>query len=190
MADIFGIFGAWGKSLMNNWWIIAIIVLVFLFLIIIILIIRDKKVFLYPVRIFRVRENNKCLEVNYKGGYIGRRNSAPFFQIKTGRWPWQRVNLTTTPNPKYLDEQNRVYYKQIDINTYIQLQRTLGLTDVNYSPVECDVKYAAVLDILRIKSILKTESTLAKVAPYIALILLFIAAIVGWWMVMNAKCPV
>jgi len=189
MADIFSIFGEWGKSLMNNWWIIAIVVIALLLVILVIIIIRDKKVFQYPVRIFRIRENGKCLEANYKGGYIGRKNSAPFFQIKTGKWPWQKINLTTTPNPKYLDEQNRVYYKQIDINTYIQLQRTLG-SDIDYSPVECDVKYAAVLDIHRIRNILKTESTLAKIAPYIALILLFIAAIVGWWMVMNAKCPV
>jgi hypothetical protein len=76
--------------------------------------IRQKMIFKYPVRIFKVRENGGVKELNCKGGYIGRKNSASFFQIKTGKLPWQKVNLNTTPSPSMMDQDNRVYYKQID----------------------------------------------------------------------------
>lgn len=185
MADIFG--GM--RYIMVNWFWIVLVILLIVVLVIVIMVIRYKVIFKYPVRIFRIRENEKCIEANYKGGYRGRRGSAPFFQIKTGRFPWQHIDLNTTPNPAYFDEQNRVYYKQIDVNAFIQLRRGFGSSTIDYTPVECDVKYGAILDIHRIKNVLKTESTLSKLAPYIALILLFIAAIVGWWFVMNAKCP-
>jgi uncharacterized membrane protein YcjF (UPF0283 family) len=91
--------------------------------------------------------------------------------------------------PKYMDQDNRVYYKQIDLNTYIQLQRTFDEDEIKFAPVEQDVKYGAILDIQRIKEVLRSESTWKKIAPYVALVIVFMAAIIGWWFVMNSKCP-
>jgi hypothetical protein len=150
---------------------------------------REKKIFIYPVRIFKVRENGKVTEVNCKGGYVNRKNSAPFFRIKLGKWWWQHVDLTKTPNPEGMDEQNRVYYKQIDVDTYVQLRRTFSPGLVTLTPIEPDIKYGAILSIHRIKQILEGESGWKKIAPYIGLILMFMLAIIGWWFVMDSKCP-
>ena len=150
---------------------------------------RNRTIYVHPVRIFRLRENGKTLESNFKGGYIGRKNSAPFFRIKTGKWWWQYLDLIKTPNPKYLDEQNRVYYLQIDIDTFVQLRREFGKTSFVLTAVEPDVKYGAILKIQRIKDVLRQKSLLSTLAPYFGLIILFITAIIGWWFVMDSKCP-
>jgi len=156
--------------------------------------IRNKMIFKYPVRIFRIRVSGKVKESNHMGGYIGRKNSAPFFRIKTGKWYWgwwYKIDLTTTPKPEYFDEQNRVYYKQIDVNTFIQMKRTF-LNDgkiVAQTPVESDVKYGAILSVQRIKDVLRTEPTWKKVLPYATVIFLGMILLAGYAILLSTKCP-
>jgi len=147
--------------------------------------IRHRMVFKYKVRVFRERENNKVKESNYVGGYIGRKNLAPFFRVKTGRWWWQYVDFIETPKIQYMDEDDRLYYKQIDVGTFIQMKRELKGDRLNFTPVESDVKYGAVLSVQRIKEVLRTEPTWKKVLPYAALIILAIVFIVAYAMLMN-----
>jgi hypothetical protein len=186
MADLMGsIYSAFVGF--NFWWVIFILIIggiIFLT----ISSIRKKIVFIYPVRIYKTRESGGVKETNWKGGYIGRKNSASYFQIK-GRFPWQKINLNTTPNPKYMDQDNRVYYKQIDLGTYVQLKRTFDKEAITFSPVEQDVKYGAILDIQRIKEVLRTESTWKKLAPYFGLVIIFIFGVLAFWFVTNGKCP-
>jgi len=147
---------------------------------------RSMMVYKYPVRIFRIRENGKVKELNTRGGYVGRQNSAHFFRIKTGRWWWQCVDLTKTPNPAFLDEEDRVYYKQIDIDTYIQMHRKFTEDEkVTYTPVEADVKYGAILAIQRIKDVLRVEPAWKKVLPYAGLAIMAVVFIVAYAMLME-----
>jgi len=176
-----------GSGIVNGLYSLLYILPIVIVIIIFIVTIRDKKIYRNPVRIFRVRENGKVKEGNYKGGYIGRKNSAPFFRIKTGRWWWQYIDLITTPNPKYFDEQDRVYYKQIEVNTFIQMKRVFLKGIVGYAPVESDIKYGAILAVQRIKDVLRTEPAWKKVLPYAGLLLLAIVFIVAYAMLMN-KC--
>jgi len=179
-----------GSFLLTAYYALGVF-LVILLLIFVIMKIRGKYTFKYPVRIFRIRENGKVIEANYVGGYIGRKNSAPFFRIKTGWFPWQCVDLTTTPNPAYMDEQDRVYYKQIEVSTYIQMKRGfIENKDVTYTPVPSDVKYGAILSIQRIKDVLRLEPTWKKILPYAGLILVFALAIILYVLALNMKCPI
>lgn len=177
------------KGLYYALWIIPLIVIFF----VVMLSIRNRMIYKYPVRIFRVRENERVIESNHKGGYIRRRGSAPFFRIKTGKWYWGwwwQINLTTTPKPEYLDEQNRAYYKQIDVNTFVQLRREFtNPNNVTYFPVESDVKYGAILDIDRIDRVLATEPAWKKILPYAGMVLVAIVLIVGYAILLNTKCP-
>lgn len=185
MADFFGYLGGVGKIFSINTLYYLIIALIFIGLIAwLIITINNKRTYVYKARIFRIREGEKYKEGNYKAGYINRKNSAPFFRIKTG-W-FKTIDLTTTPNPKYIDEENRVYYKQIDINTYVQLQRTFEAGKFVMTPVESDVKYGAILSIQRIKDVLRTESTWKKILPFAGLIILAIVFIVAYAMLMKS----
>jgi len=188
----FDFLGGWGSSAMQGLyyalWIIPIIVLA----VVAIIVIRNKIIFRYKVRIFRVREGGKVKEGNFKAGYIGRKNSAPFFRIKTGKWWWQHIDLTTTPKVEFMDEEDRVYYKQIDINTFVQMKRIFleDKTNVAYTPVESDVKYGAILSVQRIKDVLRTEPTWKKVLPYATIIFLGMILLAGYAILLNTKCPV
>jgi len=158
---------------------------VFILIIIIVVSSRNRTIFKYKVRVFRERENDKLKESNYKGGYIQRKNLAPFFRVKTGKWWWQYIDFIETPKIQFMDEDDRVYYKQIDVNTFIQLRRNLVGGVLKFTPVESDVKYGAVLTIQRIKEVLRTEPTWKKVLPYIGLILMAIVFLVAYAMLMN-----
>lgn len=153
--------------------------------------IREKIIYKHPVRIFKVRENNKIKEVNGKGGFINRKNSAPFFQIKLG--PFKKIKMISTPNPAMMDEEDRVYFKQIDVDTYVQMSRAFPINpgdEIKYNPVESDIKYGAVLSVQRIKEVLSQQSLWQKVAPFATLLMLGIIFIIAYALLIKAKCPV
>lgn len=174
-------FGGGFTSILKTVLIALPILLLFAF---ILLKIKERSIYVYKVRIYRVRENGGVKELNGRGGYIGRRGTAPFFRIKIRRFlrPAKKIDLTTTPSPAYIDEEDRVYFKQIDVDTYVQLGRTFP-TDKNsfqFHPVESDVKYGALLDIHKIKEVLRAEPTWKKILPYASLLILGVIFIVAY----------
>ena len=189
MADFFGGMGGMFGGVLSSLKYVLYLSPVAVLILILAVHFRNKSIYKYPVRIFKTRENNKVIELNCKGGYIGRKNSAPFFRIKTGKWWWQYIDMNKTPNPKYLDEQDRVYYRQIDVDTFVQMRRKFENGNVKFSPIEPDIKYGAILSIQRIKDVLRTEPTWKKVLPYFGLILMAIVFIVAYAMLMD-KCSV
>lgn len=182
-----------GSSIFSGLYYALYLLPVAIFVIWVSVVFRNKKLYHYPVRIFKVRENGKVIEFNTKGGYIGRKNSAPFFRIKLG-W-FKSVDLTTTPRPEYIDEQDRVYYRQIDVDSYVQLRREFGDfkdedgNKVTFTPVESDVKYGAILSVHRIKEVLRVEPAWKKVLPYAGMVLVAIVLITGYAILLNTKCP-
>lgn len=184
MAGVFGYLGGMGAGTITAIYYFLFALPFIIGLIWLLVYLRNKKIYVYRARIFRIREGEKYKESNFKAGYINRTNSSPFFRIKTGFL--KSIDLTTTPNPRYIDEDNRVYYKQIDINTYIQLRRRFEKGEVVMTPVESDVKYGAILSIQRIKDVLRTEPTWKKVLPFAGLIILAIVFIISYAMLMKS----
>ena len=178
-----------GGTFINTLYYLIWLVPIIIFAFIAIIYIRNKKVYKYKVRIFRVRENGKVKEANFKGGYIGRKNSAPFFRIKTGKFPWNVIELNETPKVEYIDEEDRVYYKQIDINTFIQIKRKFEEGKLIMTPVESDVKYGAILSVQRIKDVLRVEPAWKRLLPYVGMTLVAVVLIVGYAILLNTKCP-
>ena len=192
IVSLGGLFGNVGSGILTGIIWFAYLLPVILVVGFIIYKVRVKSIYKHPVRVFKVRENNKVKEMNYRGGYIGRKNSAPFFRIKTGRWWWQQIDMVTTPKVKYMDEEDRVYYLQIDVSTFIQLRREINLKKdqlVKFTPVESDVKYGAILSVQRIKDVLRAEPTWKKVLPYATIIFLGMILLAGYAILLNTKCP-
>jgi len=129
MADFMSMFSGMGGSVISVLWGVLYIIPIIGVASLVIMHLRNRKLYRYNVRIYRIRENGKVKEVNFKGGYIGRKNSAPFFRIKTGRWWWQQMDLTTTPIVKHMDEEDRVYYLQIDVDSLVQMSRSIENLD-------------------------------------------------------------
>lgn len=152
----------------------------------IIFFIQQKKKYKYRVRIFRRRENNQIKEINCKGGYISQGDSKiRFFRIKFN-W-FKYIDLMTTPNLAWIDNDDRIYYYQIDVDTFIQVRREFDKNAVRYIPVESDIKYGAVLSVQKIRDVLKTESTFKRLLPFLALLILAIVFIVSYYLLLD-KC--
>ena len=173
-----------GSIIIGMLWTIATVIVV----VVVAVTVKNRRTYTFKVRILRTRENRKVKEGNYKGGYIGRKNLSPFFRIKTGRfWEfWKYVDLIETPKPQYIDEEDRVYYRQIDVDSYIQMKRSIRGNELLFTPVESDVKYGAVLAIQRIKEALRVEPTWQKLLPYAGMTLLFLFAVIAYYYITKS----
>lgn len=104
--------------------------------------IREWKIYKYPVRVFRRRENNSVSEINYRGGFLVNRDGIREFWVKTGRMPWMAKKLHAIPDANFMDTEGRVYYNLIDPDTWIQVQRTFLRKQMLKRKVELIQPYA------------------------------------------------
>jgi hypothetical protein len=87
------------------WGVVALAVIVFAYLKW-----QDKKIYVYPVRIFRQRANGLVKEQNVWGGYV-KKNNVTTFSLKMTAW--KKRKLDKLPLSNLMDEENRVYYWQV-----------------------------------------------------------------------------
>jgi hypothetical protein len=87
------------------WGIVALAIIVFAYLKY-----QDKKIYIYPVRIFRQRANGLVKEQNVWGGYVKKNNITTFSLKMTA---WKKRKLDKLPLSELMDEENRVYYWQV-----------------------------------------------------------------------------
>jgi hypothetical protein len=89
---------------------------------------QDKKIFIYPTRIFRRRSNGLIKEFNTFGGYL-LKNGVTEFTIKMGRF--KKKGLQRLPNSELMDEEDRVYFYQISPEApLIQCRREIKIEKV------------------------------------------------------------
>jgi hypothetical protein len=89
---------------------------------------QDKKIFIYPVRVFRQRNNGIVKELNYFGGYV-KKGKITEFVVKLGRI--KKKTMNKLPNSEFMDEDNRVYYWQLSPDSpYIQVRRKFDMEEI------------------------------------------------------------
>ena len=202
--DFFSQFSGVGSGFVTGLKSLIYIIPIFLIAAAIIMIIRNRGLYRFKVRIFRIRESGKVKEFNYSGAFITRQNSSPYFRIKTGIFPNQGIDQITTPEVKFMDEEDRVYYLQTDVSTFIQLKRDMDLvkevirdkngeitktvlnkTTFSFEPVESDIRYGAILATQRVKQIMAVEPTWKKVLPYFGITILAVVFIVAYALLLQ-----
>lgn len=83
---------------------------------------QDKKIYKYPVRILRQRNNGQVKETNTFGGYIKGKGGVTQFLIKQGRF--KKKAMDKIPLSEFMDEDERIYYYQISPDApLIQVKR-------------------------------------------------------------------
>lgn len=89
---------------------------------------QDKKIYIYPVRIFRQRHHGMVKELNTFGGYVTK-GGVTQFMIKTGKF--KKKPASKLPSAELMDEDNRVYYMQISPDSpLVQVQRDFFIETV------------------------------------------------------------
>lgn len=123
---------------------------------------QDKKMFTYPVRIFRQRRNGQVKEQNTFGGYK-KVNKVSKFIIKVTKT--KKKEMDKLPLSEWMDEDNRVYYWQVSPDApLIQVKRDFIIESVlapkeNFVPLSKEEKDLAVAKIL---AELKQDEELVK----------------------------
>jgi len=89
---------------------------------------QDKKIYIYPVRIHRQRNNGMVKEMNTFGGYV-KKGQITQFVIKMTRFKKKASNCL--PDSSLMDEDNRVYYWQVSPDSpLIQVKRSFNVEKV------------------------------------------------------------
>lgn len=97
--------GAYGMAEYVIWGVVLLAVAVFGYLKY-----QDKKIFIYPNRIFRQRANGQVKELNCMGGYVKKGNITTYV-LKIGKFKKKVVDKL--PLSEYMDDDNRVYFWQV-----------------------------------------------------------------------------
>lgn len=166
-SDLFGIipaswFGWIDGALNSSFWVIIIALFAFAGGALGYRKVRDKEIFKYPVRIFRRRENKQPKEINCVGGYIKGSDGIQLFRIKLHKWKWwQRVDLQKIPDAQFMDEENRVYYYQLDPTHFIQAKRKF-----NEIPID-SIRVKFIKPYLNYKIGDELEVTVESAVPYL-----------------------
>ncbi len=89
---------------------------------------QDKKIYIYPVRIHRQRNNGMVREKNTTGGYI-KKGQITKFVIKMTKF--KKKTLDSLPDSAMMDEDNRVYYWQISPDSpLVQVKRKFEVEQI------------------------------------------------------------
>ena len=89
---------------------------------------QDKKIYIYPVRIHRQRNNGMVREKNTTGGYI-KKGQITKFVIKITKF--KKKTLDSLPDSAMMDEDNRVYYWQISPDSpLVQVKRKFEVEQI------------------------------------------------------------
>jgi len=117
---------------------------------------QDKKVYIYPVRIFRRRANGIVKEFNTFGGYITK-SGITYFNVKMTKF--KKKAMDKLPNSELMDEDNRVYYWQLSPDApYIQVKRNFDVEQI----VTANENYIAPTEERRKEIITKWKEELAQ----------------------------
>jgi hypothetical protein len=89
---------------------------------------QDKKVFIYPVRLFRRRANGNVKEFNTVGGYI-KKGAITYFIVKMTKF--KKKEMDKLPSSSLMDDDNRIYYWQISPDApFLQVERTFVVEEI------------------------------------------------------------
>jgi len=187
MADAINLFSSWGAGLKGSLVIakymgifgLVIGVIIFMFFKQ-----RQRKLYKFPVTIFSERANGQVEEIKDLGAFIRRKNTSPFFRLLK-----RKKEMTTPPVLYGISQLNHLYYYQKDMDTYIQLKPQISKEILTFIPIDADIKYGAILEIARIREVIKEENKFLKYAPLIGIILLFVLAIVFLYMLLQKFDP-
>jgi len=148
--------------------------------------------YVYFAEVFRRRQdefgNNlpTASILSGKAGYFTKKGGKNVFKIKYGKAPWQKIELSKLPDPKYMIG-NKVVYLQLNKDNLVQAKVGVDwLGEYNLQPVEDDLKYGAQLDITEKSMILEQKKLSSVTVGIIVMGLIIITGIIVFYFLGKA----
>jgi len=153
----------------------------------VIVLIRNKIKYQYAGEVFKRRQDDfdsgipQTKHIEGKAGYFTKKGKT-IFRVKYGLMPWQQIELSKLPDPKYMVG-NKVYYLQLNKDNLVQARMDINWagTGMSLEPVEDDLKYGAMLDIYEKDKILDTKRLTPLTVGMIIIGLIIVTGIVVFY---------
>ena len=118
-----------------------------------------------------------------KAGYFTKKSGRSVFRIKYGLMPWQKVELSKLPNPKYMMDKI-VTYEQLNKDNLVQCNMKVDWDGgLNIEPVEDDLKYGAMLDLYEKGKTLDNKTLSPTVIGMMIIGLILVAGIIVFYFI-------
>lgn len=154
--------------------------------------IRNKIKYRYTGEIWKRRQDNfndglpSSNIISGKAGYFKNKNGKTIFRIKYGKMPWQKIETTKLPDPKYMIGE-KVYYQQLQKDNLIQAKIEVDWEGTfKLQPIEDDVCFAAQQSIMETNNILKTSKLTPITIGFIVMGLVLVTGIVVFYFLTKA----
>lgn len=161
-------------------------------IIVMVIIIRNKLKYKYIGEIIKRRQDDfesgsqQGQFISGKAGYFKKKTGKTVFRIQYGIMPWQRIELSKLPNPKYMIG-NKVYYFQLNKDSFAQVSMKIdwekGMT---LEPVEDDLKYGAMLDMKERGMVLELSKLTPTVVGMIIMAFIIVTGIIVYYFLGKA----
>lgn len=147
-----------------------------------IIFIRNKAKYKYYGLVFKRRQESiegipQAMLIQGKAGYFKKKSGRTVFRIKWGSMPWQQVETSQLPDPKYMLG-NTVILLQVQKDNYTQAK--IGVDwegeDFTLEPIDDSLKFDALLELSEVDRVLDTR----KISPVtVGLIIMGLIIVTG-----------
>lgn len=158
---------------------------------------REKFVYKFPVGLIETRENGGIKEIDgLKGGYVKNKTGVRDFEVKHGKYFWQRKKLGFSPDPTQTDLDGKFTFIKIgDGSSFQQVKKTLvthrvidnGEEKIQYEllvePIPTDVKTATINQIHATENLLDKNRLTAYGITILGFVIMVIVQIAFLWFV-------
>ena len=154
--------------------------------------IKNKLKYVYYGLVFKRRQDNiegvpQAMTVQGKAGYFKRKSGKTVFRIKYGMMPWQKIETSQLPDPKYMLG-NTVAFLQLQKDNFAQAKMKVNWEGETFKlePIDDSLKFDALLELSEIDKVLATKKMAPVTVGMVVIGLILVAGIIVYYFLGKA----
>ena len=158
----------------------------------IIILIRSKVKYKYYGLVFKRRQENldgmpQAMIVQGKAGYFKKKSGKTVFRIKWGFLPWQQMETSQLPDPKYMMG-NTVIILQVQKDNFAQAKISVDWEGKTFKlePIDDSLKFDALLELSEVDRVLETKKMTPMAVGMVIIGLILITGIIVYYFLGKA----
>jgi len=153
--------------------------------------IRNRLKYVYYGLVFKRRQENlegipQAMTVQGKAGYFKRKSGKSVFRIKYGVMPWQKIETSQLPDPKYMLG-NTVILLQLQKDNFTQAKIKVDWEgSFSLEPIDDSLKFDALLELSEVDNVLATKKMTPVTVGMFIIGLIIVAGIIVYYFLGKA----
>jgi len=192
LGSLFSRFIPSGANIGSVVWTMLWVIIAAVVIIVVGIFIRNRIKYVYYGLVFKRRQESldgipQAMTVQGKAGYFKKKTGKNVFRIKYGPMPWQIIETSQLPDPKYMMG-NTVVFLQIQKDNYAQAKISVDWEGKNFElePIDDSLKYGAQIELNEIDRILDTRKISTTTVGLIIIGLIIVTGIIVYYFLGKA----